>query len=442
MQAGQASGYEERDARQRQRLRAAAIGAIASDGYDAVSIARVCDLAGCSEVTFRRHYDDLAACLKDSCADALEQTRSAAISGWLSEHGWRARLLSACTSLLSFADANRDAARVVLVESVKAGPPLTDHMRQRVSGFERVLTMAFQLHPEGFPSSRHTPRAVTGGVKRLVRTRLVEAAEPAHPAALAAEIVDWICCYRTPSVERLRNRTLTPSERAGVPEEELRPPSRRRSAAVARSPLFPGDGEEERVLSALAHAMLQQGREVLEDETVARFAGISVERLTEAYGGAEGCMEGVLDAFFGEAAAHVAQAQRGAGAWPDSVRLGVAAFVRSLDVFPRMAQLCLLRLPLLPSLACRGEESICSHLISPLLAGAPAPEVAAGVLPDALTGALCEILPWAMLCGGPKKVKGLVDEICFLILAPYLGPEQAVSSILLSAEADRLERGR
>lgn len=437
MQSGKAGSFEERNERQRQRLTAAAMSAIAKKGYDGVSIADVCRLSGCSELTFHRHYDDLRSCLKDGCSLALDDTRVSTIGGWLEERGWRKRLEGACTALLSHAEDNREAAKAVLVESLKAGPPLNDHLRERIREFERVVTMAFQLHPEGFPSCRHTPRAVTGGVRHLIRTEIVEAAERVPISELAKEISDWICCYRAQSVGRLYTREPTREECIEILEMELLPKHLRWQQPDVEASL--GDGEDGRILSALTHAALQEGREVLEDETLARFAGVEKERLTNIYGGVEGCMTGMVEVFLKRTGLAIRSEQDRAMDWPHSVRLGVVGMLRQLEIFPRFSRVSLLRRGLLPALAVSGEEAVRTHLLSQLLVGGPAPKHASRVLSDALTGALSELLAWTIEGGVPKKSKRLPDDIAFVLLAPYLGGEEAVEALVKAAASEGVD---
>lgn len=457
-------GFEEQERAERERLRSAVLAAVAECGFEETTVSFVCDLAGCSCQAFHHHYDDLTACLKDGCAGAVESSRTATISGWLGARGWRRRLHAACAALLGHVDANADAARAVLIESLGAGPPLTDHLRETVSGFERAVTMAFQLHPEGFPSSRQTPRAITGGVSRMIRMRLLDGR---GSPSVAEELEDWICCYRSSDVCRIRPaRPMRRGLQGPLRRGSLGPQgswaradlgrtgpawagslSREASGGVegeggagraSRRTLFPGEGERERVLEALAHAMLQDGRQTLEDETVARFAGIEVADLRRRHGGVDGCLSDLLDGFLSESEAVLGQASRRAGSWPEAVRLGVVAFLRLLDVSPPLSRLLMLRLSLVPSFAAERRDAISESLMGFVCEGAPPPRHAPALLGDLLPGSISEMLDWALIFGGPKAMPGLADQVSFVLLAPYLGAEQAVDAIVASAEAERL----
>jgi len=424
----------ERERRERERLRAALVAAIADHGWQGSGVAEVCRRSGLSERAFHTHYDDLPSCFEDVCVTAMEEARAAAMAGWREGHGWEGRLHSACAALVAHVEGSSDLARATLLESLRAGPGATDAVREALSFNERALVMAFQLHPNGFPTSRLTPRGIVGGVRRVLSKRLEAQEGVEHHAEreggetereggevdLTEEIVSWISCFRAPSMRRLTQLAASesPMARSG--------PSRRRYG-----------GELAQVRKALIHAMLQEGRQSLEGETLARFAGVSEERLQQAHRGVEGSLESLVGHFDSDAFQAIFAAYINAEDWPSGVHASVHAAVDEILRDSDLSTIRMLRLPLVPSVAVEHEGGFSQILLDVVSRHAPAPRYAPAIAREAVAGAVDDVLRWRT-AGRSVRVRGFADQLSFILLAPYLGPEEAVSAVL---EASKRARG-
>jgi AcrR family transcriptional regulator len=422
-----------REQRQRERMCIAFVRAMADGGYEAMTIARVIELSGCSTETFHRYYEDLADCFCDACSYMLQESRSATVSGWLTVHGWSERLRRACHALLSHVEEHPDAARAVLVASLRGGPEVADHVREVVAFHERALVMGFQLHPEGFPTSRLTPRALTGGMRHALYLRMREGRE-SQIGELAGDLHAWIECHRSAAAARL------PIARAVPSRSRLSAPPPARPEPGQPPSIFPGHDERSHVLETVAQLMLQPKRDTLDDATVARFAGISAARFSADYGGVATCVTGIVDRFVaGSEAALAAGAARGES-WPESVRLAVVKSVLHLDANRELARLALLRLSLLPEVSGSHHTAISEGIVSIALRGAPPPNHGGALIPDALVGVVHELLTWAVTQGAFARLPALADHLSFFLLAPYLGGELAAQAVIASADAEWLGR--
>jgi hypothetical protein len=296
--------------------------------------------------------------------------------------------------------------------------------------------MAFQLHPEGFATSRLTPRALMGGMRHVLYLRLCEHREE-RLSALTGDLQEWIECHRSSAAARL------PIDRPNLdaqPSSHDRPPPSHFGPLA--SPIFAGEDERARVLDTIAHLMLQESRERLDDATAARFAGISSARFASDYGGLRFCVTQIVDDFVSRCACALRDGAARGSSWKESVRLAIAECVRYLGAHPQLSHLVLLRLSLVPAVAAARHAALPERIVAIALQGAPPPRYGGALAPDALVGAVGELLTWGLAPGQSSRMAALGDQIAFFLLAPYLGGEQAAEAVIASAEAESLGRRR
>lgn len=424
---------EYRQQRQRERLCVAFVQAMADGGYETMTVARVSELSGCSQETFHHHYEDLLACFCDACSYSLQESRSATVAAWLAVHGWSERLRRSCHALLTHVEEHPDAARAVLVSSLAGGPEVTDHVRETIAFHERALVMAFQLHPQGFPTSRLTPRALTGGMRHVLHLRLREGRER-QIAELADDLHEWIECHRSAAAARL------PLTSHGRPRGGSISPPRPQQSLRRAEPVLPVRDERTRVLDTVAQLMLQPGRETLDGVTVARFAGISAARFEADFGGVQTCVAEIVDDFVRANDAALRAGAQQAASWPESVRLAVVRSLAHIDANRDLTRLTLLRLALVPEVCSTRHAALSERIVAVALDGAPAPLHAGRLVADALPGTVNELLAWTVGAGAFARLPALADQIAFFLLAPYLGGQRAAEEVIACADAEWLGR--
>lgn len=445
--------------RQRERLCSALVRAISDHGYEAITVARVAELSGYSKETFHRHYEDLADLFCDACSHTLQESRSATVTAWLTVHGWSERLRRSCQALLRHVEDHPAATRAVLVASLGGGPEIADHVRETIAFHERALVMAFQLHPQGFATSRLTPRALTGGMRHVIYLRMCEGRER-QIATHADDLHEWIECHRSTAAARLplMQHPPQPAHRTaarlldGLAPEPLGlatppttpptiPPTIPPTVPLTTPPTVPtavDATESDRVMGIVAQLMLQEGLDALDDATVARFAGISAKRFAEDYGGLERCATVHLDRCLERVdAALAAGAARGRD-WPESVRLSIVECLRCLDSDRPLARLVLLRLTLVPSVAELRHAALAQRIVSRVLEHSPPPRAGRGFVAEALVGVVGDLLTWVVASGMFARLPALANHISFFLLAPYLGGEAAAEAVIASADAEWL----
>jgi AcrR family transcriptional regulator len=107
---------------QRARVLAATFEVYARHGAASASVTHIVQRAGVSRRTFYELFADRDECLLAALDDALLRARAAALPCWRAREPWPVRLRGAIAVLLCFFEDDPPAARLLLVESLAAGP--------------------------------------------------------------------------------------------------------------------------------------------------------------------------------------------------------------------------------------------------------------------------------------------------------------------------------
>ena len=405
-------GREEVARNQRTRIYGGMIESVSQRGYHDTTVAHVIALAGVSRRAFYEQFPNKEGCFLATYDIVVARARKQVIDAWQRERGWSNRLHAACGALLEHIAEAPKGPRMVIVDSLGIGPPARERMQLAGFTFERLITVIFQLAPDGVEAPPLAARAIVGGVRHLAFMHLLEGRE-AELAQLTDEVLDWIEAYRSPVASRLGGVSLIRPSHT--------PPSPARFLC--------GDDKRARALGSVVHLTLDGGYAGLTDPQIAQFAGISTEAFHRQFASKEACFLAVLDEFVAEALEWVGEAIDDSDSWPEAVRRAVAAFVDYL-----VAHQALLRMAFIdvfevgPAMIGRITKSI-EALTDLLTADAPPPRRGPAVAPEAVTGAVWAIISSYVANDRLSRLPGLVDHLTFVVLAPYLGPKAAVEAI-------------
>jgi AcrR family transcriptional regulator len=171
---------------QRERLLAGMLRAVSEHSYRSTNVQDVIERAGVSRPTFYEHFsnkDDCFLAAYDTCAERLrDQIAEAAAEGG---NVWRDRLRGGFGALLSFAAAEPEAARMVIVEARAATPDAAHRRIALLDYFAGCIdTKVRELLPAGTAHSPITASGVVGGVESLLYARLNKGQMDDLPALL------------------------------------------------------------------------------------------------------------------------------------------------------------------------------------------------------------------------------------------------------------------
>ena len=388
------------------------IEAVHERGYPNTTVAHVIALAGVSRRAFYEQFANKEACFLATYDIVVARARKLVLDAWAQERGWANRLHGACKALLDDVADSPKGPRLVLVDSLGIGPKARERMTLAASTFERVITTGFQADPNGEELSPLMARAIVAGIRHVTFTRLYEHRER-ELYTLTDELLDWIESYRSPLARRLNVSGL------------VRPQQVEPQAAAFLS----GDDRRSRTLSALVHLTLDERYAELSDPQIAQFAGVSTEAFHKLFANKEACFLAVLDEFVAEAMASVKRAIEPASSWPEAVHMAVGALVEYFAAHEALSRMAFIEIfDVGPGMVGRMTRSIedFTKLLDDL-----GPEARRGplVAREAVTGAIWGIVSSYSAHDRVRQLPRLVDQLTFLVLAPYLGPKPAMETI-------------
>jgi AcrR family transcriptional regulator len=397
---------------QRARMYGGMIEAVHERGYPQTTVAHVIALAGVSRRAFYEQFANKEACFLATYDIVVARARKLVLDAWTRERGWANRLHIACKALLDDVADQPKGPRLVLVDSLGIGPKARERMTLASTTFERVVAMAFQADPNGEELSPLTVRAIVSGIRHVAFTRMYEHREK-ELYTLADELLDWIESYRSPVARRLNV--------SGLVQPDLLEPQ---PAAFLAS-----DDRRSRALGALVHLTLDERYSELSDPQIAQFAGISTEGFHKLFVDKEACFLAVLDEFVAEAMAAVKRSIEPASSWPEAVHLAVGALVEYFASHEALSRLAFIEIfDVGPGMIGRMTRSIedFTKLLDEL-----GPEARRGplVAREAITGAIWGIVSAYSAHDRVRQLPYLVDQLTFLVLAPYIGAKPAMETI-------------
>ncbi len=299
---------------QRERLFGAAVAVASQKGYEAMTVADILSLSGVSRSAFYKHFADKADCLTAAAAALLEPVArrlDPVADGRAREPR---EVFEGFFELLA---AEPAAARVCFVELHAAG-----------EAGEQVADRAFEALVEvvdgvaaGAPGGGWSPeltRAVLGGIRKLVHSRLSRGEDAALPG-LAPELWEWMASV--------------------VPPPETLEPARR--ARPLPGPGFEGYTPSERIARAVATVVAEKGYQEMTTDDIAAEAAISLSTFYANFEDKRDATLAALEMSGAQIIALAVPAARRAGGWEAGVRALYEAICAYFAAEPAMARLTL-----------------------------------------------------------------------------------------------------
>jgi AcrR family transcriptional regulator/DNA-binding MarR family transcriptional regulator len=159
---------------QRARIISAMVAVASERSVGYATVTRVVARSGVSRRTFYEFFEDREDCFLAAFDKAIGQIAAAVLPAYEAPSSWRERIRAALTALLQFLDLERDVARLVIVETLGAGPKALA-LRQRVLA-ELIAAVDDGCREvergEGPPPL--TAEGLVGGVLSLIHSRMVD----------------------------------------------------------------------------------------------------------------------------------------------------------------------------------------------------------------------------------------------------------------------------
>jgi len=147
---------------------------ISERGAANVSVAHVVARSGVSRRTFYEIFDDREDCFLAAFDDALAHVAAGVLLAYEHSGSWRARVRSALTALLESLDYDRATGRLLVVESLAAGPRALERRQSVLAQIVPVIGQGEGEAKGGIELPALTAEGIVGGVLSVLHARLTE----------------------------------------------------------------------------------------------------------------------------------------------------------------------------------------------------------------------------------------------------------------------------
>ncbi|MBX5470323.1 MAG: TetR/AcrR family transcriptional regulator [Thermoleophilaceae bacterium] len=140
-------------------------------GYAETTPARVAQRAGLSESVFYEHFDSLEDCFLAAFDEAVEQASAAALEAAARESDRERRIEAGFTAFMEFASAEPTLARLLIVDSLSAGPRVLERRSEALEQFAQHLDRHRLNLDDGIGPL--ASRVLVGGIYAVIYARLL-----------------------------------------------------------------------------------------------------------------------------------------------------------------------------------------------------------------------------------------------------------------------------
>lgn len=387
---------------QRRRMHGAMVEAVAANGYGRTSVKQVVTLAGVSRRAFYEQFANKQECFL-STLDLISARALARIANsyQASEGTLEQRLGIALSSFAEIVRANPKGSRVMLVDAPSAGPAGWARLTQMLATFESRLAASFAHAPDTAPLPGPVARAIVGGLRRVTFVRLLEGRAEEMPA-MAEHMLSWALVFKTES----------PSPLAGRPR------------AVPTGAGLSGEDERARVLRSALELAALEGYANLTPMRIADEAGVSIDTFFDLFDDMEACFLAAVQKLGEEVRATVSDPGLTGPQWPYAVHRALDALMRYFAARPANAQTIATGVFAMGQRAVDMGAELASEVAAKLTAGAPS-EPLTGMAKEGIEGAIWHTIYSQTTRGGTSALPLLSDYLAYVVLAPYLGAEDA-----------------
>jgi AcrR family transcriptional regulator len=395
-------GPDEVAANQRLRMYGAMIEAVATNGYGRTSVKQVVTLAGVSRRAFYEQFANKQECflatLELIAGHAME---SIAMSYGLTEGSLEERLEAALGKFAEVVQDNPKGARLMLVDAPSAGPAGWERLTETLTVFEERLAASFANAPDARALPEPIARAIVGGLRRATFVRLIEG-RTAEMGELVPDMLSWTLIFKTDEPSPLGTR--------------LR--------AVAEQPQLAREDERARVLRSALELAALEGYANLTPMQIADEAGVSIDTFFDLFDDMEACLLAAIEKLSEEVRLIVSDPALASPEWTKAVRRALDALMGYFAARPAYAQTIATGVFAMGQRAVNLGADLACEVAAKLTAGAPGPPLT-GLAQEGIEGAIWHTIYCQTANGGTGALPQLSDYLAYVVLAPFLGAEQA-----------------
>jgi AcrR family transcriptional regulator len=391
---------------QRRRMYGAMIEAVAASGYGRTSVKQVVTLAGVSRRAFYEQFANKEECFLATLELIASQAMDHIAAGYRSTEGTlEQRMRAALSTFAEVVKNNPKGARLMLVDAPSAGPAGWERLTLTMNIFERRLAASFEHAPDAAALPEPVARAIVGGLRRATFVRLLEQRTSEMPE-LVEDMLSWTLVFRTTEPSPLGVRLL----------------------AVPGHAHLGAEGERARVLRSALELAALEGYGNLTPMRIADEARVSIDTFFDFFDDMEECFLAAIEKLGMEVRETVSDPGLTSAEWPAAVRRSLDAMMRYFAARPAYAQTIATGVFAMGQRAVDLVVELAREVATKLTAGAPNPP-SSGLAREGIEGAIWHMIYCHTTNGGTGALPELSDYLTYVVLAPYLGADQAAQLV-------------
>jgi len=410
---------------QRIRMHGAMIEAVAGHGYERTSVKHVIGLAGVSRRAFYEQFANKEDCFMETF-DLIVNRAIRRVNGACraDEGSLEKRIRAGLGALVEELETNPKALHLVLVDTLTAGSAGQLRLRRALAAGEQLL--ASGLHsPDEHPLPGPLVRAAVGGMRRAVFARLRDGRLESR-STLSGEMLRWTLLFVSPAIDKLKPR---PATRPPLPRIVQLPPSApARGGERARLPEAESS-ERARLLESVVNLVLREPYEELSAPHIAKEANLSIDTFLDLFESPRECFVAALEELGGDLLEAIADPALVSPQWPAAVCEAIDRLTAHLVRNPA-STVTLATKTLGAGMDVIEEMLTLSDEVTTLLTEGAPRRAGSRFAPEWISGALAHTFHTEAMAGRGHLLDTLSEYISYLVLAPYLGPEQAAQTVL------------
>jgi AcrR family transcriptional regulator len=400
---------------QRIRMHGAMIEAVSIHGYERTSVKHVIGLAGVSRRAFYEQFANKEDCFMETFDLIVNRTFRRVNSACRASDGsLETRARAGLRALVEELETNPKALRLVLIDALMAGPEGQQRLRRAMAAGEQLLASSFHSAIGEGQLPGPLARAAVGGLRRAVFARLREGRFE-NRSSLSSEMLRWTLLFGSPAVEQLQLRASS------------KPPLPR----VVRIDLG-GEGiqsDYERLLESVINLILREPYEELSAPHIAEEAGLSIDTFLDLFETPRDCFMAALDMLGGDLLEAVADQGLVSAQWPLAVCEAIDRLCAHLVERPATAVTLAAKSFGAGMSVIEEMVNLADEVTTLLTEGAPR-RAGSRLAPEWISGALAHTLQTEVFAGRSHLLESLSEYLSYVVLAPYIGPEQATQTIV------------
>jgi AcrR family transcriptional regulator len=388
---------------QRERLYGATVAAVAEHGYEATRVADIIAIAGVSRSAFYRYFDNKLECFLATLDELAElaETRLTGVYGDESR-SWRERMRAVLEGFVEMVLEQPAAARVWLVEIYAAGPLAVDRMERLADRLELLAGSAIGETTDGTELPVEGVRALLGGLRQIIHTRLCHGREDELPA-LVPDLLDWVLSYDSPPVPLRR-----PRKPPALPEPSPHPDSQRRQ-----------------ILTAVTELIAEEGYQTVTITEISQRAAVSLSTFYNHFESKQAAFLAAVDDGERQVVEAMLPVFRRAPDWPRALRDTIYAFFAFNATHPAMSRLGGMRLFAGGIDGFYRHEQATDRFGAVLDGGYRERPDASPIVGEAVRGSVAALIYQELRRRGPERLYEVAGIASFVALAPFVGADRA-----------------